>query len=217
MESNHVIVLFRHALNDRTSSGPMMSGNRGTRTHDLLVNSQVLCQLSYVPEYRFMKLSKSSCLLSIREECLFSFYADAAAESKMCDLNASSCSRSMRAAITPHSRKSGRRESNPPYPYRIRLIRPALLPMSYCPGTEKDRLSGFPSKRSLIIHYLSLRVPVLPVLRSYRNIQKLPERAFPCLDTTSCAYRCRAKIIRTTNKHCGLAECLHYCHIFDFR
>ena len=143
MESNHVLMFFRHALNDRTSSGPMMSGNRGTRTHDLLVNSQVLCQLSYVPEYRFMKLSKSSCLLSIREECLFSFYADAAAESKMCDLNASSCSRSMRAAITPHSRKSGRRESNPPYPYRIRLIRPALLPMSYCPETEKDLLSGF--------------------------------------------------------------------------
>ena len=31
-----------------------------------------------------------------------------AAESKMCDSNASSCSRCMRAAITPHSRKSGR-------------------------------------------------------------------------------------------------------------
>ena len=51
VESNHVLMLFRHALNDRTSSGSMMSGNRGARTHDLLVNSQALCQLSYVPEY----------------------------------------------------------------------------------------------------------------------------------------------------------------------
>ena len=51
VESNHVLMLFRHALNDRTSSGSMMSGNRGARTHDLLVNGQALFQLSYVPEY----------------------------------------------------------------------------------------------------------------------------------------------------------------------
>ena len=55
--------------------------------------------------------------------------------------------------ITPHSRKSGGRESNSPYPQRLRLIRPALSPMSYRPETEKDRVSGFPSKRSLIILY----------------------------------------------------------------
>ena len=76
VESNHVLMLFRHALNDRTSSGSMISGNRGVRTHDLLVNSQTLCQLSYVPEYWNMLLSKNLYLLPIREECLFSLYAD---------------------------------------------------------------------------------------------------------------------------------------------
>ena len=61
MESNHVLMLFRHALNDRTSSGSVMSGNRRARTFDLLVNSQALCQLSYAPEYWNMLLSM--CLL----------------------------------------------------------------------------------------------------------------------------------------------------------
>ena len=79
VESNHVLMLFRHALNDRTSSGSMMSGNRRARTFDLLVNSQALCQLSYVPEYLNMLLSMNLCLLPIREECLFSLYADVAA------------------------------------------------------------------------------------------------------------------------------------------
>ena len=97
MESNHVLMLFRHALNDRTSSGSMMSGNRGARTLDLLVNSQALCQLSYVPENWYMLLSMCLLFTAIREECLFSLYADVAAKSKMCDSNASSCSRSMRA------------------------------------------------------------------------------------------------------------------------
>ncbi len=50
VESNHVLMLFRHALNDRTGSGSMMSGNRGARTLDLLINSQALFQLGYVPE-----------------------------------------------------------------------------------------------------------------------------------------------------------------------
>ena len=73
VESNHVLMLFRQALNDRTSSGSMMSGNRGARTLDLLINSQALYQLGYVPGYYCMWLSKYTRLLPIREECLFSF------------------------------------------------------------------------------------------------------------------------------------------------
>ena len=106
--------------------------------------------------------------------------------------------------ITPHSRKSGGRESvyaplrsalneaplelqrpavslTPPAVRKDPLltvggkvrrrplpsvggkVRPALSPMSYRPGMlkQKDRLSGFPSKRSLkSFVVLSLRVPV---------------------------------------------------------
>ena len=85
------------------------------------------------PNMMIYSVVKVLMLAAIHKECLFSLYADAAAGSKMCD--------------------SGGRESNPLYPLRLRLIRPALSPMSYRPETEKDRVSGFPSKRSLIILY----------------------------------------------------------------
>ena len=151
-------MLFRHALNDRTSSGSMMSGNRGARTHDLLVNSQALCQLSYVPENWYMLLSMCLLFIAIREECLFSLYADATAKSKMCDSNASSCSRSMCAAITPHSRKSGGRESVSA-PLRsalneapLELQRPAvsLTPPAYKAGALTDELPPGNRKGPLI-------------------------------------------------------------------
>lgn len=54
-----------------------------------------------------------------------------------------------------------------------------------------------------------------PVLRSYGDIQKLPERPVPRLIIVICPNRCRGSIFRAANKHCGRAECLHSGIIAD--
>ena len=122
VESNHVLMLFRHALNDRTSSGSMMSGSRGARTLDLLVNSQALFQLGYTPENVLFTCQCTLCCCHPRRVPVF-FICRCRSRVENVRLErsplrsgrpkaevhrtswASSCSRSMRATITPHSRK----------------------------------------------------------------------------------------------------------------